>query len=73
MRREIASDIQIYSLYCKFLLLVIKQLRGYNNYKTSLSYCNITFKVIEVSFRFMKNKSISPIYKNKFLGYTGYI
>ena len=73
IRQEIASDISLYSMYCKFLLLVINQLIGDNNYKTALTYCNITFKVLEVSFRYMKTKSVNPIYKYKFLVYTGYI
>lgn len=72
IKQEMGSDIKIYSIYCKLLLLVINQLIGDNNYKNALLYCNTLFKVIEISFKYMKLKKVNLKYQTKFLAYTAY-
>ena len=72
IKQIVATTIKTYSIYCKLLLLLINQLIGDNNYIKALFYCNITFKVIEIGFKFMKSKNMNQKSHLKFLEYIGY-
>ena len=72
IRQKTANDIKTYTIYCRIILLIINQLIGDNNYTKALFYCNLNFKIIEIIFKYIKNKNIKQKQKLKLLEYIGY-
>ena len=73
VREQIATDIMTYDTCVKLLIVLINRLLEDNNFNEALFYISYTFKILEISFKFILNNNIDIKYQMKFSKYAGYI
>ena len=72
IRRKVAESTKTYMIFIQLLLLQINYLIGDNNIIAAIYYCQMLFRLLEVTYRIMSQSDLPKKYYLKFLEYSGY-